>query len=192
MGFSVRHLPMASDCRYGASEESRVRGTWSRRENAARTAPRYLCVAHSWKIFSGMLLRILGVGSLLLLRRWHILLRAGVSSVHTWRTSAPRLVSSVLHTPLWATRSDASVPSSEGLGRGFDGSGTGSPTTLLIGHIRSGIRLYTCQRGQTAYELDLTALRQSSGLGSQNLPGLRTGKNLVCGYILGPWWRTVH
>ena len=43
---------------YGASEESRVRGTWSRKENAARTAPRYLCVAHSWKVFSGMLLRM--------------------------------------------------------------------------------------------------------------------------------------
>jgi hypothetical protein len=32
---------MASDC-YGASEESRVRGTWSRKENTAPTAPRYL------------------------------------------------------------------------------------------------------------------------------------------------------
>jgi len=40
---------VASDCRFGASEESRVRETWSRKENAARTAPRYLCVAYSWE-----------------------------------------------------------------------------------------------------------------------------------------------
>ena len=125
------------------------------------------------------------MGSLLLLRRWHILLRAGVSSVHTWRTSAPRLVSSVLHTPLWATRSDASVPSSEGLGRGFDGSGTGSPTTLLIGHIRSGIRLYTCQRGQTAYEFDLTALRQSSGLGARISRAFELGGTSYVGTFWG-------
>ena len=46
---------MASDCRYGASEESCVRGTWSRKENADRTAPRYLRVAHSWKVFSRVL-----------------------------------------------------------------------------------------------------------------------------------------
>jgi len=118
--------------------------------------------------------------------------RARVSSVRRFRELQRSAWYQVCCKFRWATRSDASVPSSEGLGRGFDGSGTGSPTTLLIGHIRSGIRLYTCQRGQTAYEFDLTALRQSSGLGSQNLPGLRTGRNLVCGYILGPWWRTVH
>jgi hypothetical protein len=79
------------------------------------------------KYFPECYKRCLGVGSLLLLRRRHILLRAGVSSVHTWRTSAPRLVSSVLSTPLCAIRSDASIPPSEGQGRGFDPSGTGSP-----------------------------------------------------------------
>jgi hypothetical protein len=79
------------------------------------------------KYFPEYYKRCLGVGSLLLLCRWHILLRAVVSSVYTWRTSAPRLVSSVLSTPLWAIRSDASILSSEGQGRGIDGSGTGSP-----------------------------------------------------------------
>ena len=122
---------MASDCRYGASEESRVRGTWSRKENAARTAPRYLCVAHSWKVFSGMLQKMPRSGVAASAATWHILLRAGVSSVHTWRTSAPRLVSSVLSTPLWAIRSDASIPFSEGQGRGYDRSGTGSPHLSL-------------------------------------------------------------
>jgi hypothetical protein len=67
--------------------------------------------------------------------------RARVSSVRRCRTSALRLVSSVLHTPLWATRSDASILSSEGQGRGFVGSRPVAPTTLLIHHSRDGIRL---------------------------------------------------
>jgi hypothetical protein len=85
--------------------------------------------------------------------------RARVSSVRRCRTSALRLVSSVLHTPLRATRSDASVPfSSEGLGRGFDGSGTGSPrTALLIDHIRSGIRLHLSATRSTRREFNLIA-----------------------------------
>ena len=118
---------MASDCRYGASEESRVRGTWSRKENAARTA-RGTSVLHTLeKYFPECYTGFLGVGPLLQLWRWYVLSPARVSSVRRCRTSAFGLVLSVLHTPLWATRSDPSIPPSEGIGRGFDRSGTGSP-----------------------------------------------------------------
>jgi hypothetical protein len=102
-------------------------GRGPRKENTARTAPRYLCVAHSWKHFPESYKRCLGVGSLLLLRRWHILLRAVVKLRTYVANFSSRLVSSVLNTPLWVIRSDASIPSSEGQGRGFDASGTSSP-----------------------------------------------------------------
>jgi hypothetical protein len=102
------------------------RGAGSSRPFSDRPAGK-LCVAHSWKVFSGMLQKMPRSGSLLLLRRWHIFLRAGVRSVRRCRTSALRLVSSVPCSSLWATRSDASFPSSGGLGRGFDGLVPGSP-----------------------------------------------------------------
>jgi hypothetical protein len=84
------------------------------------------------KYFPECYKRCLGVGSLLLLRRWHILLRAGVSSVPTWRTSA--FPSGLLGRILQFLHSE-----------GNEGDLTGllpvARTTLLIDHNRSGIRL---------------------------------------------------
>jgi hypothetical protein len=102
------------------------------RQDLSRIGPQGSSVLHTLgEYFPECYKRCLGVGSLLLLRRWHIFLRAGVSSVRRCRTSALRLVSSVLCSSLWATRSDASFPSSGGLGRGFDGLVPGSPSTAI-------------------------------------------------------------
>ena len=109
---------------------------------------------------------------------------ARVSSVRRCRTSAPRLVSSVLHTPSWATRSDASILSSEGQGRGFVGSGPVAGATLLIHHSRDGIRLDLSAPRSTRRDGNVQdekgRISRAFELGETSYVGFQLG------YILGP------
>jgi hypothetical protein len=87
--------------------------------------------------------------------------RARVSSVRRCRTSALRLVLSVLHTSLWATGSDPFNPILRGTRKRFVGSRPVAPAplfSLIIFEVESG---YTSQRrdqlGETAWEFNLIA-----------------------------------
>jgi hypothetical protein len=118
---------MASDCRYGASEESRYERRGPRKENAARTAPRYLCVAHSWKVFSGMLHRIprSGLATSIVTVAWPSTLELVPFIRGELQLPAWYQVRSTFPSGLFGRMLQSYPPRDEG--RGFDASGTGSP-----------------------------------------------------------------